>query len=222
MNNWIEYWSHETQFACNLHKRISYDAIFEGLKPFVLKHYRVLDFGCGEALFAKRLSYICKDLYLYDAAETLMDNLKSKIQETNIHIHRDYVDLEEIDLILISSVSQYISKESFTELLKSLKPCLSKNGKIIISDVVPIKNSLVIEIYDLLRISSKNGFFFNALLKLASSFFGKYSKIRSSFPLTKYNPQSLEKIAGSLKYSFELQKTNLGLNSNRYTVILKN
>ena len=56
MKNWIDYWSTETQFACDAHKAIGYQAVYEDLKPYIKDSDIVLDFGCGEALFANKLS----------------------------------------------------------------------------------------------------------------------------------------------------------------------
>ena len=45
MKNWTDYWSSETQCACDHHKVIGYQAVFEDLKPYIKDSDIVLDFG---------------------------------------------------------------------------------------------------------------------------------------------------------------------------------
>ena len=133
MKDWTDYWSSETQFACDLHKVIGYQAVFEDLKPYIKDSDIVLDFGCGEALFAEKLSQHCQQLFLYDKAQSILDKL-SFAESSNIHVIQSYNVLKSLDLVLISSVSQYLTKSEFKKTLQELLPLMSENGQIIISD----------------------------------------------------------------------------------------
>ena len=220
MNNWVDYWSQETQFVCDDHKRLSYEAIYKDLRRYLKVSDRVLDFGCGEGLFASKLSKHCSELYLYDASQLILDRLAEKIDNKNIQIINDYKKVQNINLVLISSVSQYIPDKDFFSILHNLRSSLSKHGTIIISDVIPPKNSIFIEILDLIKISVQNGFLFRAILKMLLSLFGNYSKMRNLLPLTKYNLDSFKDRAEGLGFLCQVEKINLGLNSNRLTIVL--
>ena len=102
MENWIDYWSSETQFASDDHKVIGYQAVFEDLKPYIKDSDIVLDFGCGEALFADELSQHCEQLFLYDKAQSILDKL-SFAESSNIHVIQNYSDLKSLDLDLRNS-----------------------------------------------------------------------------------------------------------------------
>lgn len=220
MNNWIDYWSEETQFVCEHHKNLSYEAIYKDLKPYISSSDRILDFGCGEGLFSSQLSQHCRKLFLYDAAQPLLDKLRVNIGNSNIRVVNDYRDITLLNLVLISSVSQYIPENEFFKILKNLRSSMSPNGRIIISDIVPLKNSIFIEILDLVKISIKNGFLVQALFKMFISLLGNYSKMRRLLPLTKYNLDIFTKNIEQLGFGFEIESHNLGLNSNRFTIVL--
>jgi 2-polyprenyl-3-methyl-5-hydroxy-6-metoxy-1,4-benzoquinol methylase len=220
MDNWIDYWSTETQFVCDRHKNLSYEEIYRDLQRYLNLSDRILDFGCGEGLFAKKLSNKCRNLYLYDASKAIQDRLKDKFKDSNIQIINDYKKAENINLVIISSVSQYIPQEDFFNILNNLKSSISKNGKIIISDLIPEQNSIVTETIDLLKISIKNRFLCRAIIKMLFSFFGNYRKIRQLFPLTKYNLRHFKESSEMLGFFYQEENINLGLNSNRKTITL--
>lgn len=220
MNNWIDYWGNETQFVCDHHKHLSYEAIYRDLQGYLNISDKILDFGCGDALFAEKLSEQCTNLYLYDASQPIQDRLKERFKINNIHIINDYKKAENLSLIIISSVSQYIYQEDFLNILRDLRSSLSQNGKIIISDLIPDKNSILIESLDLLKISINNRFLCRAIIKMILSLIGNYGKVRRLIPLTKYNLKSFKKSCEILGFMFQEENINLGLNANRKTVIL--
>ena len=220
MDNWIEYWSQETQFVCDHHMHLSYQATYEDFKSYVDSSDSILDFGCGEGLFASQLSQNCNTLFLYDAAESILDRIRLNNNHSNVKIVNSYQDIKILDLVLISSISQYIPEQEFIEILKNLKSSIVPNGKIIISDIIPLKNSILIEALDLLKIAIQNGFFAIAILKILSSLLGNYSKVRRLLPLTKYDINRFQRNMEQLGFLCKVQENNLGLNSNRLTVAL--
>ena len=172
MKNWIDYWSSETQFASDDHKLISYQAVFEDLKPYIKDSDIVLDFGCGEALFADKLS-------------------------------------------------QYLVKSEFKKTLQELLPLMSENGQIIIADVIPFKNSILREAIDLMKIAFKYKFLTKVILKMIISYFGKYYRLRKQNPLTKYDYKSFTEMVQHPDLEISLEKSNIGLNHNRLTFVLR-
>ena len=220
MENWIDYWSSETQFAGDDHKVIGYQAVFEDLKPYIKDSDIVLDFGCGEALFADKLSQHCEQLFLYDKAQSILDKL-SFAESSNIHVIHNYNDLKSLDLVLISSVSQYLVQSEFKKTLQELLPLMSENGQIIIADVIPFKNSILREAIDLMKIAFKYKFLTKAILKMIRSYFGKYYRLRKQNPLTKYDYNSFKEMMQSPDLEISLEKSNIGLNHNRLTFVLR-
>jgi hypothetical protein len=126
-----------------------------------------------------------------------------------------------LDVVLISSVSQYLVKSEFKKTLQELLPLMSENGQIIIADVIPFKNSILREAIDLMKIAFKYKFLTKAILKMIISYFGKYYRLRKQNPLTKYDYNSFKEMMQSPDLEISLEKSNIGLNHNRLTFALR-
>ena len=171
-------------------------------------------------MFADKLSQHCEQLFLYDKAQSILDKL-SFSESSNIHVIHNYNDLKSLDLVLISSVSQYLVKSEFKKTLQELLPLMSENGQIIIADVIPFKNSILREAIDLMKIAFKYKFLTKAILKMIISYFGKYYRLRKQNPLTKYDYNSFKEMMQSPDLEISLEKSNIGLNHNRLTFVLR-
>ena len=98
---------------------------------------------------------------------------------------------------------------------------MSDNGHIIIADVIPLKNSILREVIDLIKIAFKYKFLTKAILKMIISYFGDYYKLRQQNPLTKYDYNSFKEMMQSPDVEISLKKSNIGLNDNRLTFVLR-
>ena len=115
-------------------------------KKLKKKKNTILDYGCGTGIWkCNELGGGGNKIYLYDKNKLALKHSKNKY-----YSHKNYIiisSLKEIknlklDVILLNSVIQYISKNNLEKLLLSFDKLLKKNYKIIISDI-PIFNRLV-------------------------------------------------------------------------------
>src|SRR5919107_6143418 len=78
--NWRDYWNQDTPiYTGERHKLLHYRLVANdiiGLIPS--RDEAVLDFGCGEALFADAVAAKCARLFLSDAASLVRDRLQER------------------------------------------------------------------------------------------------------------------------------------------------
>src|SRR3954465_4431523 len=78
--NWRDYWNQDTPiYSGERHKLMHYKLVANdiiGLIPS--RDAAVLDYGCGEALFADQVAGRCAKLYLSDAAPLVRERLQAR------------------------------------------------------------------------------------------------------------------------------------------------
>ena len=184
-----------TQF--NFKKLLSY---------FPLKKNIILDYGCGNGIFSniflkhKKIKLI----YMFDKNTKLKKyienkyHINNKIKWTN-SINKKY------DVVLMNSVSQYLKKNEYDNLIKKFFALKIKT--IIISDIP--KYPRIIEAFLLLVLNPKD--LFKGL-----SYLKEKDYLRMGFYYKKHNDLILK----NKKYIFKFEK-NLASNSfSRYTLII--
>ena len=88
--SWLDFWNGDTAiYACDRHRELHYEGVARDLSAHVPSpDSLVLDYGCGEALFAARLARECSRLLLYDAAPLVREKLRARFRERGAH--RDF------------------------------------------------------------------------------------------------------------------------------------
>jgi hypothetical protein len=94
---------------------------------------------------------------------------------------------------------------------------LKPDGRLIISDVVPVSQSIISDMSTLAGISLSNGFFVNMVGSIFKMLVGDYSKVRKSRGLTKYHPQDLCLKLEECGFTSEFIK-NIGVNNHRFCI----
>ena len=108
-----------------------------------IKKFEILDFGCGTGVWSQQNlnDKNIKRITLYDKNKTLIKILKKKYTQKKIKINfsfKNAVKSQRYNLIIISSVIQYMSIAKFKELIKIFlknKKIKKKNFFVIITDV---------------------------------------------------------------------------------------
>jgi SAM-dependent methyltransferase len=222
MKSWIEYWNSDHPIYVNdRHLMLHYRGIAQGIADLVPgPEAIVLDFGCGEALSAGLIAQKCRRLLLVDSASSIREKLNKRFGETRaIHVLSpdDAKALAEgsLDLVVIHSVAQYLSKDDFSVLIHDFARKLRPGGSLIVGDILPDGLSALTDARALLTFGLEGGFLFPALLGLARTALSDYRKIRSELGLTHYDEvemlASLEKAGLTAR---RLEK-NLGHNQAR-------
>ena len=220
--SWRDFWNADTPIYVNdRHKTVHYQRIaldIERLLPG--SDARVVDYGCGEALEADRVAARCGHLYLCDGAQIVRDRLRQRLAAVpNVTIlspeEFDTVADRSIDLIVVNSVVQYLSKDQFGACLSQWHRKLEPSGRLVIADVIPHGIGPLTDATALLRFAAANGFLTAALTGLVRTFFSDYRRMRAQLGLAHYNEAEFLQILRDSGFTAERLSWNFGHNSAR-------
>lgn len=229
-SNWITFWNKPdiyNDLNSNFKQKSSKRFFKQLIKILgIEKSQRILDFGCGEAITAPSIVEKGHQLYLYDRSTFYSQRAKELFQENKqIQVLSDdqYNSLsnDSIDVIVVSSVIQYLTPAEVEETLKKWHPLLPAGGRVILADVVPPKSNAIIDAIRLFFTSVKIGIlpgFFQLMLSHFKS--AEYNDLRNELDLYKYTPEDIKHLGSSSGYEVEKHFENLGLINSRKTFIL--
>lgn len=226
--NWREYWNQDTPiYASERHKLLHYRLIANdiiGLIPAA--DAIVLDYGCGEALFADKVAAKCSRLYLSDAAPLVRERLMERFKDNEriaVLWTNDVNGLEDasLDLIVVNSLVQYLSLDEFRALLKLTHGKLKADGKLVLGDVLPPDLSPLTDAKALLSFASQGGFLRAAVSGLARTAFSEYRKIRDEVGLAQYSEEEIVDLLEDAGFEPRRAERNLGHNQARMTFVAR-
>lgn len=220
--DWISYWNGKpTVYVCQRHKETHYAAIANDIIHLVPNaNAHVLDFGCGEALSADAVARRCGRLYLCDAATTVTDALRGRYAGEPALTVLSPAALGDIpagslDLIVVNSVLQYISREQLRQKIEIWKPLLTPGGRIVFADIVPPDLGAVSDAMALLRFGWREGFLASAFTGLARTALSDYRKLRRTLGLQSYTEADFIAMLAVYGLHAERIRPNLGHNQGR-------
>ena len=223
MTSWIDFWNGNHSIYVNeKHKRAHSDKVFNDILSWLPKNNcSVLDFGCGEALYALKLNKTCENLILVDTSENIRKKLQiktSKQESIKVLDMSDCCTLKSnsVDLILVNSVFQYLSNEQTEEVLLLFHRVLKNSGKLIIADIIPKDLPVWADISSLLKFGFKNGFFFFALLGLVKTYLSDYRSLRRHLGLSLYSSQDFINLMSKSYFKAKIEPLNFGHNQSRF------
>jgi len=226
MTSWRDYWNQDTPiYSGERHKLLHYKLVANdivGLLPS--PEAVVLDYGCGEALFADQVAARCAKLYLSDAAPVVRERLQAKFgghERIAILAPDEVTDLVDasLDLIVVNSLLQYLSLDELRSLLKLWRAKLKSGGQLVVADVIPPDVSPVTDAKALLSFAWHGGFLKSALAGLARTAFSEYRQIREEIGLAQYSEEEVFDILQDAGFKPERAARNLGHNQARMTFI---
>ena len=182
----------------------------------------VLDHGCGEALYAEAVAGRCSRLILCEAAPKICLALAQRLAGLpNVQVI-DPVGIEQIapgslDLIIVNSVLQYLSRAELEALLDAWRVCLAPQGRLVIADVIPPGVSPLTDAVALLRFARRGGFLMPALGGLVRTAFSDYGRIRKSLGFSMYREAEYVELLGRHGLSAQRVLPNFGHNQARMT-----
>jgi SAM-dependent methyltransferase len=226
LQDWADYWNGKTTvYANERHKRVHYEGIARDIMALLPgREARVVDYGCGEALFADRVADACAHLYLCDAAPNVRDRLAARYASNPkidvISVEQfDALPADSADLIVANSVIQYLSRAQLEHFLRVARDKLSSGGRLVIADVIPKAIGPLQDATELLRFAASNGFLFPAAVGLGRSFFSSYRRVRQQLGLLQFDePEMLDLLA---RFGFDARRhyPNMGHNRRRMTFL---
>jgi SAM-dependent methyltransferase len=220
---WREYWNSDNPIYVNarhkhVHGEIVADAVIRMMDG---QRLCVLDFGCGEALFADRVADRSKQLFLCDGAETIRRRLMARFaarSDVRILAPEDMdatIEQRSIDLAVVNSVVQYLDQREFRALLASLKTRLAPGGRLVIGDVIPPDQSPAADAMALLSLAARNGFFVAAVTGLVRTVFSGYLLKRAELGLTRYSEGDMLDVLRDAGFTARRAHPNIGHNQGR-------
>jgi len=224
--SWAEYWNHETSLYVNeRHRRLHYDLVTRD----VLKHVptaaaRVLDYGCGDTLTARRLARACSHLMLCDAAPRVRAHLLARYaDQPNITVITPEalraLPPMALDLIIVNSVVQYLSRAQFMELLDLAHATLAPGGRLLLGDIVPRWVGPSRDAVELIKFAAGNGFLLPALVGLVRSFFSAYRRTRERAGFLRFDEAEIVSLLSERGFQPHRQRHNIGHNAARMTFL---
>jgi SAM-dependent methyltransferase len=225
--DWRSFWDGDHAiYVSETHRHVHYQAIADGILDHVATlaapaQSVVLDYACGEALEAHRVAAAVGKLVLCDGAPSVV----AKLNERHVGVAVVPEDLDrvlgdgEADLIVVSSLIQYLTLADFEALVDLLSMKLKAGGRLVVADVIPPDAGLVADVTSLLRNGIRHGYFYAGLVGLVATAVSPYRKLRQSLGLTTYSQADMITLLTAHGLSAHRHEPNLGLTPHRMTFV---
>jgi SAM-dependent methyltransferase len=223
---WKEFWDGEHAIYVNARHRLLHDRrIASDIAALIpSRDAVVLDYACGEAGEAGIVAARCAKLILSDQATSVRTKLAAR------HGDRPNVEILDpegvralppasVDLIVVNSLLQYLSRPELDDLLVMLRPLLKEGGRLVIGDVIPRGQSPVADALSLLRFGWEGGFLIAAGIGLVRTFFSDYRKLRADLGLSFHDEHEMLAILDHAGFAGQRRRENIGHNQGRMTFI---
>jgi SAM-dependent methyltransferase len=233
MADWRSFWDGDHAiYVSDRHKELHYRAIADG----ILDHVRlgqagpgavVLDYACGEALETPRLAASVGRLVLCDGAPSIVARLRERFGGlANVDLALPE-DLDAVlpdgasDLIVVSSLIQYLSEADLDGLFQRFRAKLKPTGRLVVADVIPPDAGIVADVASLLRNAWRGGFLLSAVVGLAATAVSPYRKLRGELGLATYPESAMKALLAWHGFAAERHVPNLGLTPHRMTFVAR-
>lgn len=219
---WREFWNQDTPIYVNeRHRRVHCATVARQIGALLPPGRPVvLDFGCGEALSAEEVATRCGRLYLCDGAELVRSRLAGRLGALD-HVvvlspeQQDEITPRSVDLVVVNSVAQYLSRDDLTGLLATWRGLLAPKGRIVIADVIPPDVGPLTDVAALLRLGAANGFLLASIAGLVRTALSDYSRVRATLGLTHYREEEMVALLSSAGFDARRHHPNMGHNQAR-------
>jgi SAM-dependent methyltransferase len=228
MPSWVDYWNSDHPIYVNGRHKALHAA---GIARDFARHVRsrdaaVLDYGCGEALYAEDVQRLCARLVLCDAAQAVREKLAERVASL---ARIDVVSPEAVetlpdgsfDLVVANSLLQYLTLDQLSALLPLWRRLLKPEGRLVLADVVPPDVSPVTDATALLSFAWKGGFVGAALMGFVRTALSDYRKLRGELGFTTHAEQDLLAMLSRHGFAGERVRPNFGHNQARMTFSAK-
>lgn len=228
MKDWVAYYdSQHSIYVNDRHRDVHYARLAEAIASHVpCPTAAVLDYGCGEALHADRVASAAGRLTLAEAGpavrgrviERFAGNPKISVISTD---RVASLLPQSLDLVILHSVSQYLTPEEFERTVALFHRLLKSGGLLLVGDVVTPGASVIADSWALLRFGWRDGFFCAAALGLIRTFFSDYWRLRTKVGLTRYTEQDMAGKLVAAGFNVTRAPVNLGHLATRMTFLAR-
>ncbi len=228
MKDWVAYYDSAHSIYVNArHRDVHYARLADAIARYIpTPSAAVLDYGCGEALHADRVAAAADRLVLAEAGPAVRSRLIERFKE-NLKIAVISTDRvanmlpQSFDMVIMHSVSQYLTREEFDRMAALFHRLLKPNGLLLVGDIVPPHVSAVSDAWALLRFGWQDGFLCAAILGLIRTFFSDYWRLRTKTGLTRYGEQEMASKFAAAGFAATRAPSNLGHLTTRMTFLAR-
>jgi len=228
MKDWVAYYDSAHSIYVNArHRDVHYARLADAFISYIPSpSAAVLDYGCGEALHADRVADAAGRLMLAEAGPAvrgrLIERFKRNLKIMVISTDRAATMLpQSFDLVIMHSVSQYLTPEELDRTAALFYHLLKPNGLLLVGDVVPPRVSAVSDACALLRFGRQDGFLLAAVHGLVRTFFSEYWRLRTKVGLTRYSEQEMTSRLAAAGFTVTRAPGNLGHLTTRMTFLAR-
>ena len=222
-SDWISFYDSKHWIYVNARHRIAHcQGLADGFVRYAPRDGVMLDYGCGESLFADRVADVTARLILCEPAPNVRTAIAGRFAGNPKIAVRKPEDIgmmtpRSIDVIVMHSVAQYLSAQELDRLLRLFHRLLARGGLLVVSDVLPHKLSSTADALDLLRFGAQKGFYWAAVFGLLRTLFSGYRRLRNAFGLSRYDEDEMIARLEAVGFSALRARTNIGHSSRRMT-----
>jgi SAM-dependent methyltransferase len=224
MRSWIDFWNADHSIYVNeRHKRLHAEAIAKDIGRHIPSpHAIVLDYGCGEALYAEDVARHCGRLVLCDAAPRVCAELALHMKSVaNVEVMEPLgvgqLDDGSLDLVVVNSVLQYLARADLQALLDLWRAKLKPDGRLVIADVIPPGVSPLRDALALLGFAVRGGFLVPAVSGLVRTAFSGSGQLRKTLGFATYGEREIIDLLARHGMSAQRVRPNFGHNQARMT-----
>jgi ubiquinone/menaquinone biosynthesis C-methylase UbiE len=226
MDDWIDYYdSTHTIYASKLHRDVHFELIARDIIGYIpTRDATVLDYACGEALSASKVTEACARLILAEPAPTVRSRVATRwAANPKIAVH-SLDELRElpaasVDLAVMNSVAQYMTSAQLADAFAVVKRLLKPDGRLVIGDILPPNLGMMTDVMALLRLGAKHGFLWDALISLAKTALSDYRQLRTTLGLQHYSEPDMLARLRAAGYQSSRAPINIGHNQARMTFV---
>jgi ubiquinone/menaquinone biosynthesis C-methylase UbiE len=228
MDDWIDYYdSTHTIYASKLHRDLHFQLIARDMIGYISSPDAVvLDYACGEALYAGRVAAACGKLYLAEPAPGVRGRLIARFapnMKIRVRSLEDLRKMEEksIDLVVMNSVAQYMTPDELDSAFAVIRRLLKPGGRLVLGDILRPEVGMPRDVIALLRFAATHGFLRDALIGLVSTALSDYRQLRARVGLQRYSePEMMAKLAAA-GLTASRAHSNIGHNPWRMTFVAR-
>lgn len=226
MDDWIDYYdSTHTIYVSKLHRDVHFRVIANDILGYLPSPEAVvLDYSCGEALFAAQVAAACQTLILAEPAPGVRGRLTARFDPNPKIAVRSLDDLAQlpdrsVDLAVMISVAQYMTGAELDAALALMRRLLKPGGSFVLGDILRPEVGAATDVAALLKLAAKNGFLTDALWGLARTALSDYWQLRQSIGLQRYGETDMLAKLKAAGFDAKLAAKNVGYNPARMTFV---
>ena len=226
MDDWIDYYdSTHTIYVSKLHRDVHFRVVANDILSYVPSPDAVvLDYSCGEALFAAQVAAACQKLILAEPAPGVRGRLSARFGPNPKIAVRSLDELQQlpdgsVDLAVMISVAQYMTPAELDATFSLMRRILRPGGRLVLGDILRPDVGAATDVAALLKLAVKNGFLTDALWGLARTALSDYWQLRQSIGLQRYSEAEMLAKLKTAGFEASLARKNVGYNPARMTFI---